>query len=54
MLGDITIAEPKAYIAFVGKRVIEQTLRHKILDGFQIAESLFDHGVFNLIVPHNL
>uniref|UniRef100_A0AAT9USU5 Acetyl-coenzyme A carboxylase carboxyl transferase subunit beta, chloroplastic n=1 Tax=Pallavicinia longispina TaxID=280536 RepID=A0AAT9USU5_9MARC len=54
MLGDITIAEPKAYIAFAGKRVIEQTLRQKIPDGFQVAESLFDHGLLDLIVPRNL
>ncbi len=51
---DITIAEPKAYIAFAGKRVIEQTLRQKIPDGFQVAESLFDHGLLDLIVPRNL
>nr|QNH93669.1 acetyl-CoA carboxylase carboxyltransferase beta subunit [Christensenia aesculifolia] len=54
MLGDIIIAEPKAYIAFAGKRVIEQTLRQKIPDGFQVAESLFDHGLLDLIVPRNL
>nr|BDZ75650.1 acetyl-CoA carboxylase subunit beta [Timmiella anomala] len=54
MLGDIIIAEPKAYIAFAGKRVIEQTLRQKIPYGFQVAESLFDHGLLDLIVPRNL
>nr|WGO61688.1 acetyl-CoA carboxylase beta subunit [Aneura pinguis]WGO61774.1 acetyl-CoA carboxylase beta subunit [Aneura pinguis]WGO61860.1 acetyl-CoA carboxylase beta subunit [Aneura pinguis]WGO61946.1 acetyl-CoA carboxylase beta subunit [Aneura pinguis] len=54
MLGDIIIAEPKAYIAFAGKRVIEQTLRQKIPDGFQVAESLFDNGLLDLIVPRNL
>lgn len=54
MLGDVIIAEPKAYIAFAGKRVIEQTLRQKIPDGFQVAESLFDHGLLDLIVPRNL
>lgn len=54
MLGDIIIAEPKAYIAFAGKRVIEQTLRQKIPDGFQAAESLFDNGLLDLIVPRNL
>lgn len=54
MLGDIIIAEPKAYIAFAGKRVIEQTLRQKIPDGFQVAESLFDHGLLDSIVPRNL
>nr|YP_011031930.1 acetyl-CoA carboxylase carboxyltransferase beta subunit [Huperzia kunmingensis]WRB01128.1 acetyl-CoA carboxylase carboxyltransferase beta subunit [Huperzia kunmingensis]WRB01215.1 acetyl-CoA carboxylase carboxyltransferase beta subunit [Huperzia selago] len=52
-LGDITIAEPKAYIAFAGKRVIEQALRQKIPDGFQVAEPLFDHGLLDSIVPRN-
>lgn len=51
MLGDIIMAEPKAYIAFAGKRVIEQTLRQEVPDGFQVAESLFDHGLLDLIVP---
>nr|YP_010933357.1 beta subunit of acetyl-CoA carboxylase carboxytransferase [Streptosarcina arenaria]YP_010933456.1 beta subunit of acetyl-CoA carboxylase carboxytransferase [Streptosarcina costaricana]WKT08838.1 beta subunit of acetyl-CoA carboxylase carboxytransferase [Streptosarcina arenaria]WKT08939.1 beta subunit of acetyl-CoA carboxylase carboxytransferase [Streptosarcina costaricana] len=51
MLGDIIIAEPKAYIAFAGKRVIEQTLRQEVPDGFQVAESLFEHGLLDLIVP---
>nr|YP_010451513.1 acetyl-CoA carboxylase carboxyltransferase beta subunit [Schizaea pusilla]UTV01491.1 acetyl-CoA carboxylase carboxyltransferase beta subunit [Schizaea pusilla] len=52
--GDVIIAEPKAYIAFAGKRVTEQTLRQKIPDGFQVAESLFDHGSLDLIVPRNI
>jgi len=51
MLGDIIIAEPQAYIAFAGKRVIEQTLRQEIPDGFQVAESLLKHGLLDLIVP---
>jgi acetyl-CoA carboxylase carboxyl transferase subunit beta len=54
MLGDITIAQPKAYIAFGGKRVIKQTLHQKIYDGFQVVESLFDHGLLDLIIPRNL
>nr|YP_010038588.1 acetyl-CoA carboxylase carboxyltransferase beta subunit [Drynaria acuminata]QOY24938.1 acetyl-CoA carboxylase carboxyltransferase beta subunit [Drynaria acuminata] len=54
MLGDIIIAESKAYTAFAGKRVIEQTLRQKIPEGFQAAESLFDNGLLDLIVPRNL
>eukprot|EP01018_Ginkgo_biloba_P040939 Gb_11364 [translate_table: standard] len=54
MLGDIIIAEPKAYIAFAGKRVIEQTLGQKVPDGSQVAEHLFDHGLFDLIVPRSL
>nr|YP_009258523.1 beta subunit of acetyl-CoA carboxylase carboxytransferase [Netrium digitus]ANI25459.1 beta subunit of acetyl-CoA carboxylase carboxytransferase [Netrium digitus] len=51
MLGDIIIAEPKAYIAFAGKRVIEQTLRQEVPDGFQVAESLLEHGLLDFIVP---
>nr|YP_009258746.1 beta subunit of acetyl-CoA carboxylase carboxytransferase [Cylindrocystis brebissonii]ANI25819.1 beta subunit of acetyl-CoA carboxylase carboxytransferase [Cylindrocystis brebissonii] len=51
MLGDIIIAEPKAYIAFAGKRVIEQTLRQELPAGFQVAESLLEHGLLDLIVP---
>lgn len=51
MLGDIIIAEPQAYIAFAGKRVIEQTLRQEIPEGFQVAESLLKHGLLDLIVP---
>nr|YP_009548848.1 acetyl-CoA carboxylase carboxyltransferase beta subunit [Ceratopteris cornuta]AYW15823.1 acetyl-CoA carboxylase carboxyltransferase beta subunit [Pteris vittata] len=54
MLGDIIIAESKAYIAFAGKRVIEQTSRQKIPDNFQAAESLFDNGLLDSIVPRNL
>nr|UTS56993.1 acetyl-CoA carboxylase carboxyltransferase beta subunit [Schizaea tenella] len=53
MLGDLIIAEPKAYTAFAGRRVIEQTPRQKVPDGFQVAESLFDHGSLDLIVPRN-
>nr|BBG56549.1 acetyl co-enzyme A carboxylase beta subunit 2 [Gnetum ula] len=54
MLGDIIIAEPKAYVAFAGKRVIEQTLRQKIGDESQKAEHLFEHGLVDLIVPRTL
>jgi acetyl-CoA carboxylase carboxyl transferase subunit beta len=54
MLGDIIIAEPKAYIAFAGKRVIEQTLGQKVIEDFQVTEHLFGHGLFDLIVPRNL
>uniref|UniRef100_A0A9I9E4K6 CoA carboxyltransferase N-terminal domain-containing protein n=1 Tax=Cucumis melo TaxID=3656 RepID=A0A9I9E4K6_CUCME len=53
MLGDIIIVEPNAYIAFVGKRVIEQTLNKAVPEGSQEAESLFDKGLFDLIVPRN-
>ncbi|PHU19017.1 Acetyl-coenzyme A carboxylase carboxyl transferase subunit beta, chloroplastic [Capsicum chinense] len=54
MLGDIIIAEPNAYIAFAGKRVIEQTLNKTVPEGSQVAEYLFQKGLFNLIVPRNL
>jgi len=51
MLGDIIIAEPKATIGFAGRRVIEQTLREKLPEGFQTSEYLLDHGFVDLIVP---
>ncbi len=51
MLGDINIAEPKALIGFAGPRVIEQTLRQKLPEGFQRAEYLLDHGMVDVIVP---
>nr|QFK69461.1 acetyl-CoA carboxylase carboxyltransferase beta subunit [Ixonanthes chinensis] len=54
MLGDIIIAEPNAYIAFAGKRVIEQTLKKPVPEGSQAAEFLFHKGLFDLIVPRNL
>ncbi len=51
MLGDIILAEPKAMIGFTGRRVIEQTLKQKIPDGFQSSEYLLDHGFVDMIVP---
>jgi len=54
MLGDIIIVEPNAYIAFAGKRVIEQTLNKTVPEGSQAAEFLFHKGLFNPIVPRNL
>jgi acetyl-CoA carboxylase carboxyl transferase subunit beta len=51
MLGDIIIAEPKATIGFAGRRVIEQTLREKLPEGFQTAEYLLAHGFVDAIVP---
>nr|YP_010595778.1 acetyl-CoA carboxylase carboxyltransferase beta subunit [Dobinea delavayi]WAJ58700.1 acetyl-CoA carboxylase carboxyltransferase beta subunit [Dobinea delavayi] len=54
MLGDIIIAEPNAYIAFAGKRVIEQTLNKAVPEGSQAAEYLFQKGLFDPIVPRNL
>ena len=53
MLGDIIISEPKAYIAFAGKRVIEETLNTAVPEGSQEAEYLFDKGLFDPIVPRN-
>jgi acetyl-CoA carboxylase carboxyl transferase subunit beta len=50
MLGDIIIAEPKALIGFAGPRVIEQTVREKLPEGFQRSEFLFDHGGVAMIV----
>jgi acetyl-CoA carboxylase carboxyl transferase subunit beta len=51
MLGDLILAEPKALIGFAGRRVIEQTLREKLPEGFQTAEYLLDHGFVDTIVP---
>jgi acetyl-CoA carboxylase carboxyl transferase subunit beta len=50
MLGDINIAEPKALIGFAGPRVIEQTVRQKLPEGFQRAEFLLEHGHIDLII----
>jgi acetyl-CoA carboxylase carboxyl transferase subunit beta len=50
MLGDVNIAEPKALIGFAGPRVIEQTIRQKLPDGFQRSEFLLDHGMLDMIV----
>jgi acetyl-CoA carboxylase carboxyl transferase subunit beta len=51
MLGDLIIAEPKATIGFAGRRVIEQTLREKLPEGFQTSEYLLKHGFVDAIVP---
>ena len=51
MLGDIAIAEPGAVIGFAGKRVIEDTIREKLPDGFQSAEYLLEHGMVDMVVP---
>jgi len=50
MLGDIHIAEPGALIGFAGPRVIEQTIREKLPEGFQRAEYLRDHGMVDMVV----
>ena len=50
MLGDIQIAEPSAMIGFAGARVIEQTVREKLPEGFQRAEYLLEHGILDMVV----
>ena len=50
MLGDLNIAEPQALIGFAGPRVIEQTVRETLPDGFQRSEFLLDHGAVDMIV----
>ena len=50
MLGDVNIAEPGALIGFAGPRVIEQTVRQKLPEGFQRSEFLLDHGAIDMIV----
>jgi acetyl-CoA carboxylase carboxyl transferase subunit beta len=50
MLGDLNIAEPGALIGFAGPRVIEQTIRQKLPEGFQRSEFLLEHGMVDLIV----
>jgi acetyl-CoA carboxylase carboxyl transferase subunit beta len=51
MLGDLNIAEPGALIGFAGPRVIEQTIRQKLPDGFQRSEFLLEHGMLDAVVP---
>ncbi|HSP33264.1 MAG TPA: acetyl-CoA carboxylase, carboxyltransferase subunit beta [Thermoanaerobaculia bacterium] len=51
MLGDLNIAEPKALIGFAGPRVIQQTIRQTLPEGFQRAEFLVEHGMVDLITP---
>jgi acetyl-CoA carboxylase carboxyl transferase subunit beta len=51
MLGDLNIAEPGALIGFAGPRVIEQTIRQKLPEGFQRAEFLLKHGMLDAVVP---
>src|SRR4051794_15527887 len=51
MLGDIQLAEPGALIGFAGQRVIEQTIREKLPEGFQRAEYLLAHGMIDMVVP---
>jgi acetyl-CoA carboxylase carboxyl transferase subunit beta len=50
MLGDLNLAEPGALIGFAGPRVIEQTIRQKLPEGFQRAEFLLEHGMLDMVV----
>jgi acetyl-CoA carboxylase carboxyl transferase subunit beta len=54
MLGDVQIAEPNALIGFAGARVIEQTIREKLPEGFQRAEYLLDHGMLDMVTPRKM
>jgi len=51
MLGDIHLAEPASLVGFAGQRVIQETIREKLPEGFQRAEYLHDHGMVDLVVP---
>jgi len=53
MLGDLNLAEPRARIGFAGPRVIEQTVRQTLPEGFQRSEFLLDHGALDAVVPRN-
>nr|WP_202033611.1 acetyl-CoA carboxylase, carboxyltransferase subunit beta [Agrobacterium larrymoorei] len=53
MLGDVHIAEPGAEICFAGKRVIEQTIREKLPEGFQTSEYLLDHGMVDMVIDRH-
>ena len=50
MLGDVIIAEPNALVGFAGPRVIEQTIKQKLPEGFQRAEFLLEHGMIDMVV----
>src|SRR5690554_1111941 len=52
-LGDVIVSEPRAMIGFAGPRVIEQTVREKLPEGFQRAEFLLSHGAIDLIIPRH-
>ena len=53
MLGDLNVAEPQALIGFAGPRVIEQTIREKLPEGFQRAEYLLEHGMIDMVVSRS-
>ncbi|MBI2412639.1 MAG: acetyl-CoA carboxylase carboxyltransferase subunit beta [Deltaproteobacteria bacterium] len=54
MLGDVIIAEPRALVGFAGPRVIAETIRQKLPEGFQRAEYLLDHGMIDMIVERKM
>ena len=51
MLGDVQIAEPNALIGFAGQRVIQDTIREQLPEGFQRSEYLHEHGMLDMVVP---
>jgi acetyl-CoA carboxylase carboxyl transferase subunit beta len=53
MLGDVNLAEPGALIGFAGPRVIEQTIRQSLPEGFQRSEFLLEHGFLDLVTPRS-
>jgi len=53
MLGDLNIAEPGALIGFAGPRVIQQTIRQELPEGFQRSEFLLEHGFVDMVVPRH-
>ena len=53
MLGDLNVAEPNALIGFAGPRVIEQTVREKLPEGFQRSEFLLDKGALDMIITRH-
>ncbi|MBK6890842.1 MAG: acetyl-CoA carboxylase carboxyltransferase subunit beta [Sphingobacteriales bacterium] len=53
MLGDVNMAEPKALIGFAGPRVVKETIKRDLPEGFQTAEFLLDHGFLDMIVPRS-
>jgi acetyl-CoA carboxylase carboxyl transferase subunit beta len=52
-LGDVNVAEPRAQIGFAGARVIENTIRQKLPEGFQKSEFLLEHGMLDMISPRS-
>ena len=53
MLGDVIVAEPHALVGFAGPRVIRETIRQELPEGFQTSEYLLAHGLVDLIVPRS-